>query len=66
MFHSFVLVRQSYFNDTIVLIVVLLASLVCVYSFRERTRTRKLMEHMSKDMESLQQAESTLKNMQES
>ncbi|XP_057314236.1 stromal interaction molecule 1-like [Hydractinia symbiolongicarpus] len=59
-------VRQSYFNDTIVLIVVLLASLVCVYSFRERTRTRKLMEHMSKDMESLQQAESTLKNMQES
>ena len=57
--------KQNYFSDTIVCIIIVLSTIAFFYALTEKSRTKKLVEQMSKDMEALQQAEEQLKKMQE-
>lgn len=57
--------KQNYFSDTIVCIIIVMSTIAFFYALTEKSRTKKLVEQMSKDMEALQQAEEQLKKMQE-
>lgn len=56
---------SSHFNDKLVAIIVIIATLLCGYTIREKRISQMEVEKMSKDLIALQQAEDNLKTIQE-
>jgi len=56
----------NFFSDTIVLLTVLIASLLCFYAFHQKSLSTKQIEQLTSDMEFLKHAEQQLRELQES